>query len=681
MHGSGRVLSYLILCISLVLPLAFRLGNSYGYPLEFTDSRGAHIVICKRPTRVVSLVPSITEIIFEIGAGDTVKGVTYHSKYPPEASLAEVVGGFMCPSVKAIRKLEPDLIFVSRWQRDVIRGFSNSSAIVVNLETDSISDSFKNMHLLGRIFNKTRQTKVLVGHLREELGLVAEKVQKIPISKRLRVIRLMGDNTVMTPGDGSFQNEMIRAAGGIPPKLGKKGHVVEITKEEWMRFNPQVIYGCYGDRKLARKMLCRPGWKDVDAVKNGKIFFFPCDLTCRASTRTGMFVQWLSAMLYHDYFSKDENLVLPQEIERFRSIGITLDYVKEAKVIYSRILDFLNKTLVIEFNEPMSVLSTLEGLKNSIEMVGNHFLPPPCWGMGHKDGYAKIRAKVYELLNMDEKRTSFLFTGVDMDNVVVIRKGFREMEVYALVTAGVKSNAMRMSADTGTYYEPGTINIIILSNMKLTPRAMARAIISATEAKTAALEDLDIRSTEDPRVNQATGTGTDNIIIVQGAGQAVKNAGGHSKMGELIAGAVYRGVQEAVFKQNGLKRDRNIFRRLEERDINIFELVDGACCLSKVAMVPAVEEVLLEPRYASFIEGAMALSDCYERGLMKDLEGFKIFCREIAEEIAGKKIKKMRQLVAYKTLPRVMDMALNALLNGVYAKLTISSNRLTQTFD
>jgi len=59
------------------------------------------------------------------------------------------------------------------------------------------------------------------------------------------------------------------------------------------------------------------------------------------------------------------------------------------------------------------------------------------------------------------------------------------MEILALVTAGVKSNAVRMSKDTGRYYEPGTINIILLPNMKLTSRAMTRAIISATEAKTA----------------------------------------------------------------------------------------------------------------------------------------------------------------------------------------------------
>ena len=61
--------------------------------------------------------------------------------------------------------------------------------------------------------------------------------------------------------------------------------------------------------------------------------------------------------------------------------------------------------------------------------------------------------------------------------------------------------------------------------------------------------DLDVRSSAAPRRYQATGTGTDNILVVQGTGIPIKLAGGHSKMGELIARAVYQGVLEAVSKQ------------------------------------------------------------------------------------------------------------------------------------
>ena len=245
------------------------------------------------------------------------------------------------------------------------------------------------------------------------------------------------------------------------------------------------------------------------------------------------------------------------------------------------------------------------------------------------------------------------------------------MKVYALVTAGVKSNAVRMSADEGRFYEPGTINIILLSNMKLTPRAMTRAIISATEAKTAALQDLDIRSSYTPLIHQATGTGTDNIIVVSGKGIRIDNAGGHTKMGELIAKAVYGAVQEAVYRQNGIIAGRNIFQRLRDRKISLSGLISMDGCESDIGKydpVKALEEILLQPRYAGFIESSFAISDDYERGLIHDLSFFRLRCKDIAGEIAGEKIENMTDFITDKDMPQALRMALNSILNGLYFK-------------
>ena len=195
--------------------------------------------------------------------------------------------------------------------------------------------------------------------------------------------------------------------------------------------------------------------------------------------------------------------------------------------------------------------------------------------------------------------------------------------VYALVTAGVKSNALRMGKDEGNIMSRAPSTLFCLTNMKLSTRAMTRAIISATEAKTAALMDLDVRSTPTPATYQATGTGTDNILVVQGTGVSIENAGGHTKMGELIAGAVYQGVMEAVAKQNALVPGRNVFQRLYERHISPHELVSEAqcdCMAKKGEAVAALEEILMNPRYAGFLEAAFALSNDYRRGLILDLD-------------------------------------------------------------
>jgi len=659
---------YTKILLSLVVILLIS-SPALSYHVQLTDSGGKIITINKKPERVVSLVPSITEILFKIGAGDSIKAVTYHDTYPAGAGSKKIVGGFFSPSLKAIKAVQPDIIFLSGLHKKVIEKFGHEKCKLINLETDSISESYKNIILLGKIFNKENKAADTVDEIKNRLKVIENKISKIPISEKKRVLRLMGSDPVMTPGDDSFQNEMIRAAGGIAPELGKKGNIVVITKEEWMNFNPQVIYGCGGDRETAKKFFNRPGWKNVDAVKNGKIFYFPCDLTCRASTNTGYFVSWLSSAIYTDEFSKEQNQILEEKVFKSRRLDLNLDYIKGARILYSHIHDFENKTLVIDFKKPLSVVSTLEGQRNDIDSVGNHYSPPPCWGIGHKSGLKGLRESVYQIIGKSENNSSFLFTGADMDNLVIKKQRFREMEVRALVTAGVKSNAVRMSKDTGRYYEPGTINIILLPNMKLTSRAMTRAIISATEAKTAALMDMDIRTTYSSILHRATGTGTDNIIVVEGEGIRIDNSGGHTKMGELISKAVYEGVQEAIYKQNGLYTGRNIFQRLKERGISIYSLVSSAncnCMPRKNKTVGALEELLLDPLYSGFIESALALSDDYEKGLLDNLSAYNIQCKGVAEKIAANKIAELKDLVGIDDIPVVLKSALNALLNGIY---------------
>jgi len=561
------------------------------------------------------------------------------------------------------------LIILSGLHTEIKERFVGTDCQLLEMKTSALDDSFDDIVQLGRIFNKQQQAAQIVDDIKQDLGLIARKLDSIPQEKRKRVIRLMGRDQVMTPGTDSFQNEMIRAAGGITHDFDKNGNIITVTKEEWIKFNPQVIYGCGGDKKTAETFFTKPGWKDVEAVKNSRIYYYPCDLTCRAATHTGYFVSWLASNIYGEQFSKKDHQEKQDPVFDSRTIDVGLDYVKDARVVYSKIFDFTNKTLVVDLKKPMTIVSTLEGQRRNIKTVGNHFSPAQYWAVAHKGGLEGHRKRVYKVLGQKQKHSSFLFTGADMDNLSVQEASFKELRVKALVTAGVKSNAMRMAKDEGLHYEPGTINVIIMANMKLTPRAMTRAIISATEAKTAALMDMDIRSSYGDGAYRATGTGTDNVMVVEGKGTLLKNAGGHTKLGELIAKAVYAGVQEAVLKQNRLFTARNIFQRLKERDITIFGLIASERCdcgRDRNDFSGAVEELLLQPQYAGFMEAALALSDDYEKGLVKDLTTFNMWCSAIAGQIAGRQIPEMKEIAKTKNVPPVIGAAINALLNGVY---------------
>ena len=144
-------------------------------------------------------------------------------------------------------------------------------------------------------------------------------------------------------------------------------------------------------------------------------------------------------------------------------------------------------------------------------------------------------------------------------------------------------------------------------------------------------------------------------------------------MGELIAKAVYAGVMEAVYRQNGTRTERNIFRRLQERKIDLYKLAAGCSQVDPSLagkLANRLENLLLKPRIRAFLEIAFALSDARERGLVSDLGPFEFMCGSMAEEIAGKPVVETVRCDGLNGLPRVLDLAFTALISGTAAQIT-----------
>ena len=228
------------------------------------------------------------------------------------------------------------------------------------------------------------------------------------------------------------------------------------------------------------------------------------------------------------------------------------------------------KTLIIRFPEKRRALTTTDGFVDA-QVTINHAAHPELWMKMHEEMQTrhelggnvyvrKIQEKIAKDLGLKREDVAQMSTAADMDNLAVVTKVFKPFVVTALVTAGAKTNAQRTGVDEGTFIEgdepKGTVNILVLTNARLTDGAMARALITITEAKTAAFEDLRIPSSYTKTV-QATGTGTDSIIIASGTtGPKVTYTGGHNRIGELIGKAAYEAVIEALGKQNGFKTEK-----------------------------------------------------------------------------------------------------------------------------
>ena len=631
--------------------------------VTFTDSDGQRLHLPQPPRRVVSLVPSITEILLALGAEEALVGATLPFSPPAETKGPQVVGGFLAPDLERVAALAPDLIFHADLHRQAVERFQGQ-ATLVRLAPSSVAMGLEHIELLGQIFAREPQARAIVAEQRRQLAVIAAKIKRIAPPKRPRVMRLMGRDKVMAPGDDSFQLDFIRLAGGEAPKLGRDGQVVPVSLEQWQGFNPQALYGCGGDRDLL-PLLRGPGWGEVEALRQRRTYFFPCELTCRIGAHPADFVSWLAASLYDEDFADPATHVLPEKVIARRPLPLGVD-VASAEVISSDIEDFRHKTLLITLSRPMTVLSTLEGQRQGVRLVANHFFPPPAWGLGHRRGLDSLRRGVMDVLDIDPRETAMLFTGADMDHVAVAKKRYRDLEVTALVTAGVRGNAMRMGVDEGLFYEPdgrgegrpGTINILLLGNCRLSPGAMSRAIITATEAKTATLQDLDIRSSAGS--SQATGTGTDNILVVEGDGPEIDGSGGHTRMGELIAAAVSQGVREAIRRHNGITDERPVIERLEERGLE-----PGRLCPPRLRA--RFEQLLLTPRHASFLEAAMAVDDARARGRVADITTFRQWCEDEAEAVAGGATMAPADLTPDGDQP-LLRLAIDALVRGLAAR-------------
>ncbi|MCK9632650.1 MAG: adenosylcobinamide amidohydrolase [Methanoregula sp.] len=220
--------------------------------------------------------------------------------------------------------------------------------------------------------------------------------------------------------------------------------------------------------------------------------------------------------------------------------------------------------VTIRFPGPRNVLSTSwmnGGYRGDLVAIFNHQISLEACDTCHA-GNGSVQQYldgVARNLGMDPETATGLITRAEMENTAIVTESFRELIVTAIVTAGIARNGGR-AGDPASYYENGdscepvggTINIIILIDADLPEYAMTRAVMTASEAKAAALQQLMARSIYSSGI--ATGSGTDMIVIVAdpGSSRHLSNTGKHSKLGELIGRVVIRATTTALEMETGL---------------------------------------------------------------------------------------------------------------------------------
>lgn len=249
----------------------------------------------------------------------------------------------------------------------------------------------------------------------------------------------------------------------------------------------------------------------------------------------------------------------------------------------------LEDALIIRFPGRRNVISTSwlnGGYREDLTSVFNHQIPLDACNACHSGGSIEEYLRAFARdRGLDARTTTGLITRAEIKNTAVVRESYRDVSVCAIVTAGIDKNGGR-AGDPASYHENGdsfepvggTINTVLVIGADLPPYAMARAVMTATEAKAAALQQLMARSIYSTGI--ATGSGTDMIAVIANpeARLHLSDAGKHSTLGELIGKTVIAATVAALGKETGLSpgSQRDALVRLQRYHVTEKELWNAA---------------------------------------------------------------------------------------------------------
>ena len=309
---SALALALLLLCLS-ALPATAR---------TITDMTGQTVAIPDAPRRVYALSPPETLLVYALDPC-----LLAGWNYPPKGRLLNwlapctsdlpVLGGFfgqgMTPNKEALLKAAPDLVVsgtMAAPHKDFETFFTASGMPVVHVASKGPADYPAALRFLGEALDRKERGETLAAYAETALAAVAKGVAAIPADKRLTVYYAESGDGLYTDGKDSFHTQLIELAGGVnvhPAPQARLYGMDRVTMETVIGYAPQVIL--VQDAKCRDMILSSPLWKDIPAVKAGRVLLLP-DLPYNWFDRPPSFMRllglrWLANALYPDVFPYD----------------------------------------------------------------------------------------------------------------------------------------------------------------------------------------------------------------------------------------------------------------------------------------------------------------------------------------------------------------------------------------
>ncbi|MDQ0482412.1 ABC transporter substrate-binding protein [Guptibacillus hwajinpoensis] len=281
-----------------------------AFPVTITDALDQDVTIEEDPQKIVTLIPSNTEILFALGAGEEVVGVTDFDNYPEETADIEKIGG-MEFNIEKIISLEADLVLAHASSASTAEAGlqqlrdAGITVLVVNDDT-SFDEVYKSMEMIGKATGETEAAEATISDMKNRLDEIQTQAETISEDEQKSVfVEVSPAPEIYSPGKNTFMDDMLTLINAKNVTHDEEGWN-QIDQEAIIKANPDVIITTYGyySEKPVEQVLSRDGWQDVTAVTNEQVVDVHSDLVTRSGPRLVEGVEELAKAVYPDVFAE-----------------------------------------------------------------------------------------------------------------------------------------------------------------------------------------------------------------------------------------------------------------------------------------------------------------------------------------------------------------------------------------
>ena len=267
----------------------------------------------KSPLRLVTASPSITEIVFTLGLGGKIIGVSDFSVYPPDAKNKPRIGGLFNPNKEILTALQPDLVITQGKHESLSKFCRKQNIDLLTVNMDTLEDVFSSIQIIGNKLNKSKKAARVVDKLKSDLVEIRKKTRHLTPKKVFITLgHTPGDLTgLMTTTSGTFLHEIIEIAGGINIFADLHGLYPHISKEALLMRQPEIIIEIFPEGfSVENKKMLKKDWERLDiltAVRSGNIHYLTDDYLLIPGMRIPLTAKKLAEIFHPGVFTTSED--------------------------------------------------------------------------------------------------------------------------------------------------------------------------------------------------------------------------------------------------------------------------------------------------------------------------------------------------------------------------------------